>query len=72
MMQNFVAVVVVAVVVASTFASCKKDYTCECTYGGAVIGTIKYKDTKKKAKDACEASNSTYNSYGSGVSCSIK
>ncbi len=60
------------VVLAASFASCKKDYTCECTYNGVVIGSIKYKDTKKKAKDACEASNSTYNSYGSGVSCAIK
>ena len=61
-----------AVVVAFTFASCKKDYTCECTSNGVVIGTIKYKDTKKKAKDACSASNSTYASYGANVSCGIK
>lgn len=67
-----ITLLAVAVIASFTFASCKKDYTCECTYNGAVIGTIKYKDTKKKAKDACTASNSTYNSYGSGVSCAIK
>ena len=60
------------VIIAASFASCKKDYTCECTQNGVVIGTIKYKDTKKKAKDACSASNSTYASYGANVSCSIK
>lgn len=58
-----------AVVVAFTFASCKKDYTCECTFSGnGLSGTASttIKDTKKKAKDACEKDNTT------GVSCSIK
>jgi hypothetical protein len=58
-----------AVVVAFTFASCKKDYTCECTFSGngfsgSVSTTIK--DTKKKAKDACTAKNEV------GVNCAIK
>lgn len=58
-----------AVVVAFTFASCKKDYTCECTAtsgGVSVSATTTIKDTKKKAKDACTAKATT------GVTCDIK
>ena len=41
-----------------TFASCKKDYTCTCTYNGTmqkgeVSTTIK--DTKKGAKETCDS-----------------
>ncbi len=64
----FVAVVAVS----ASLASCKKDYKCECTSGGVVVGTINYKDTKKKATDACKSANSTYAAYGADVSCSIK
>ncbi|MNK01937.1 hypothetical protein D3C87_197520 [compost metagenome] len=40
--------------------SCKKEYTCTCTvsaggFSGSASTTIK--DTKKKAKDACEKEN---------------
>jgi len=58
------------------FASCKKEWTCTCTYSyellgvstsGSYSGTIK--DTKKNAEDACNSSVST--SY-SNVKCEIK
>lgn len=55
--------------VAITFASCKKDYTCECsvTVGGITTSaSTTIKDTKKKAKDACTAKAT------SGVTCAIK
>jgi hypothetical protein len=58
-----------AVIAAFTFASCKKDYTCECTAtsgGVSVSASTTIKDTKKKAKDACTAKNTT------GVTCEIK
>ena len=48
-------------VVAATFTSCKKEYTCECTTtdGSTTVGTTTttIKDTKKKAEDACNALN---------------
>lgn len=56
-------------VLALSFASCKKDYVCECTAssgGVSVSGSTTIKDTKKKAKDACTAKSTT------GVTCAIK
>jgi hypothetical protein len=43
-----------------TFSSCKKDYTCECTYINVINepGTYSFEidDTKKQdAEDACES-----------------
>jgi len=58
-----------AVIAAFTFASCKKDYTCECTAtsgGVSISASTTIKDTKKKAKDACTAKATT------GVTCEIK
>ena len=48
-----------AVVIAASFASCKKNYTCSCTWNddGTSAGSYTYNNTKKKAKDACEANN---------------
>jgi hypothetical protein len=46
------------VVVALLSTSCKKDRTCTCTTSGSGLNaTSSYtiKETKKKAKDACEA-----------------
>jgi phage-related protein len=55
-----------------SLTSCKKEYTCECSYNGTVIGSAKIKDTKKKAKDACTGLNTSYAAFGSGVNCAIK
>jgi hypothetical protein len=52
-----------AFVVAGLLAtSCKKDRTCTCKYsdGTLVAPAVTIKDTKKKAKDACNALQSTY------------
>ena len=47
-----------AVVIAASFASCKKNYTCACTWSdGTSAGSYTYKNTKKKATDACTANN---------------
>ena len=55
------------------FTSCKKDYTCTCTYndgsGTTISGDVTYHATKKKAKEACDLSAST---GGSGWTCAIK
>lgn len=49
------------------FASCKKNYTCECKDSdGDVSSTITFKTTKKKATSIC-------NTYAlSGESCTLK
>ena len=47
---------------AVVFSSCKKDHDCTCTATGggmSTSATTTIKDTKSKAKDACEAGNST-------------
>lgn len=49
--------VLAAVAVVAFLASCKKDYTCECTYSNSILNTkYEYKDMKKKdAEEACDA-----------------
>jgi hypothetical protein len=58
-------------------ASCKKEYTCECTSttaGISATAATTIKDTKKKATEACEAgtTSSTVLGITSSVSCEIK
>ena len=65
------SIVLIAVLAAFSFASCKKDYTCVCKYSGLEVKTT-IKDTKKKAKDACNALTSTYQSNGAAVTCNIE
>lgn len=54
----------VAVVFAASFASCKKDYQCECTTTAGTVSTTAtggtFKETKKKAEEACEADSQSY------------
>lgn len=55
-------------------ASCKKDYTCECTYkdgsGATQTDSFPYKNVKKKdAQDACETLNTL---GGSDYNCELK
>lgn len=63
---------------AIAFTSCKKDHTCECTssLNGTTIGTSSttFKETKKKAKDACSALETTTSVGGqtASTSCSLK
>lgn len=51
--------------------SCKKDYTCECYPGeriDAEPATFTIHDTKKKARETCE---NTLSSYGPGT-CKLR
>lgn len=64
---------IVLVAAVATFAmglgSCKKEYTCECSYtsgGQTYTSSSKITATKKDAKAACTASGLA------GYSCSIK
>lgn len=52
--------------------SCKKDYTCECTFSGSASGSISetQKMSKKDAKAWCEESSSSAN--GITVTCALK
>jgi hypothetical protein len=69
-------VLTIAAVVALTasFTSCKKDYTCDCTYTYEVLGveetvdyTYEYNKVKKKdATEACDAANAV-----SGYECTL-
>lgn len=53
--------------------SCKKDYTCECTYevlGVKSNASVEFKDVKKKeAEDACNSYNIP---SASDMKCSLK
>ncbi len=57
-------------------SSCKKDYTCECTYTvGGNATTIPYEFTDKKksdATDACQDQETLYKLDDSDASCEIK
>jgi hypothetical protein len=55
---------------AISFSSCKKDYTCKCTAAGQPDINLELKDVKKKdAKDACNSAGSVY--ILGGYTCSI-
>jgi hypothetical protein len=72
-MKKLLLSVAAFALVATTMTSCKKDYTCECTVSGTgVSGTVSgtINDTKKNAKDKCEADNGTI--AGVTTSCKIK
>ena len=59
-----------AVIIAASFASCKKNWNCECTSntaGGDTFVVTSAKMKKKDAKTWCESGND-----GSGYTCKIK
>jgi hypothetical protein len=60
-------------VLALSFASCKKNYTCSCT-GGTAGSDISYtaKLKKKDAKTWCDGWNSSFKSAYTSGSCTLK
>lgn len=75
-MKKFSMVAAAALLVGTLFTSCKKDYSCECTYkdangNTATAGTGTFKATKADAKKSCDALNTTYAQFA-GVSCELK
>lgn len=64
----------VAFIMALGFTSCKKDYTCECTFTAPTpMITLPYeKTTKADAEEACDAAEVTYKVADAGASCSLK
>ncbi len=64
----------IASIACLAMVSCKKDYTCECTFTSSGSSTptvtdVTIHDTKSKAKTACDQSAT---SGGAGWSCVIK
>lgn len=75
-MRKLFPVAVIALV-AVMFTSCKKDYTCSCTYTDPSTNTviiapnITIHDTKSHAQSACSALNVNYTGFVN-ASCSLK
>jgi len=66
-------VLLVAVAGMFVLASCKKEYTCECStsiLGETIAASTVIKDTKSNATTACEEGSSTVS--GIAVKCAIK
>jgi hypothetical protein len=64
---------IAALFVATSFTSCKKDYTCACS-GNSLIPTANYEYKKVKkadAEEACTAQSTAYGVFGGG-SCKLK
>ena len=61
-----------AVAVSFTMVSCKKDYTCTCTYDGSTA-TMTFKTAKKKdAETACETQETNLKNLGEAdASCTM-
>ena len=63
---------------ALALASCKKEWTCTCTATADIMGvttsssaSTTIKDTKKKAKDACDEGDAAQDASGISVECEI-
>lgn len=61
-------ILLAVVIVSSCLASCRKNYTCSCTYdvSGNSAGTYTIRDTRSGASSTC----SSYGSYGY-TTCSL-
>ena len=56
------------------FTSCKKDYTCECTFTPPtqMLSIPFEKATKSDAEDGCKAAETTWKMTDPATSCSLK
>jgi hypothetical protein len=76
-MKKLIPLALIAVT-AVMFTSCKKDYTCKCSYTlngvTTVLGSVTIHDTKSNAKDACNKEVTSFNTSGvtATVQCSIQ
>lgn len=68
-MKKIVTIAAVALFGAILLPSCKKDYTCTCTIAGQTQPYPYNKTSKKDAKAACDALNTTASIAGG--SCSL-
>jgi hypothetical protein len=65
-------ILVVTVLVAFSFASCKKDHTCICKSGSLQVADPTSHTTRKKAKDECKALEESYTNRGADVTCELE
>ncbi len=66
-------VLILAAVLGVAATSCKKDYSCTCTTSGGGVSasaTTTIRETKSKAKTACEKNNSEV--MGVKTTCELK
>ena len=68
-MKNLIIIAVVMFAFGAT--SCKKDYTCTCTYSGQTIPAEIKKAKKGDAEDTCDALEVTYKIVDSAASCTL-
>jgi len=72
-MKNLFILTVFALI---ALTSCKKDYTCECTftYDGEEIESesVTINNTKSKAADECDEGDSPETEFAFGSECEIK
>jgi len=66
-MKKFTLILGVLSLMAITFSSCKKEWTCTCTTGAVSIDVTIAKTTKADAKEKCDAFD-----IGSITDCSLK
>ena len=76
-MKKLFGFVVVAVFFLAIFSSCKKDYTCECTYTDMLDAkqTVKMEMEKVKkadAEEACDALKATWTLVDAKTNCELK
>ena len=68
-MKKVLAIAVLGTIV---LASCKKDYTCDCSVDGENL-SLPYKKVKKKdAEAACDSAESTYKMGDPDATCTLK
>ena len=71
-MKKVLSVAAVALFVAGTMSSCKKDYTCSCS-GDSWSLDIQYTKVKKKdAEESCSSAESTYKAGDATSTCTLK
>lgn len=62
---------VFAIAAVGSLASCKKDYTCDCTVAG-IEQSAEIKDSKKgDAEDSCDTIEANYKSVDSDATCEL-
>lgn len=66
-----ITLVAAVTLLAVSFTSCKKDYTCECTYSNTALNSSStIKTTKKDAEEKCKTLNDAASPVGG--TCAIK
>jgi len=65
--------IIIAVVgVAISISSCKKDYTCDCTYDGQTVSAEINNAKSSDANAACDELETLYKASDSSASCTLK